>query len=121
VVGCSRDSSKEAHRVPAYLQAHGYRIVPVNPTADAILGERAFRSVEDIREAYDLVEIFRPSEDVPPFVDQALRGPAKVIWMQTGISNDASARKAEAAGRIVVQDLCMRTEHMRLLGGRRAP
>jgi len=117
VVGCSKDPLKEAHRVPAYLQANGYRIIPVNPTADTILGETAFKSLDDIREPYDLVEIFRPSEHVPPFVDQALRGPAKTVWMQTGISNDEAARKAEAAGRIVVQDRCMRTEHMRLLGG----
>ena len=117
VVGCSKDPLKEAHRVPAYLQANGYRIIPVNPTADEILREKVYASLGDIREPYDLVEIFRPSADVPPFVEQALKGPARVIWMQIGIRNDEAARKAEAAGRIVVQDRCMRTEHMRLLGG----
>lgn len=120
VVGCSKDPAKEAHSVPAYLQSKGYRILPVNPTADMILGEKAYRSLDDIREPYDLVEIFRPSADVPPFVDQAIEGPAKAIWMQLGIRNDEAARKAEAAGKIVVQDRCMRTEHRRLLGAPRS-
>jgi hypothetical protein len=119
VVGCSKDTSKEAHRVPAYLQAQGYRIIPVNPTATEILGEKAYPSLDAVPEPYDLVDVFRPSADVPPVVEAALRGPAKIIWMQLGIRHDASARKAEAAGRLVVQDRCMRTEHMRLLGGRR--
>lgn len=121
VVGCSKDPSKEAHRVPAYLQAHGYRVIPVNPTATEILGERAYPSLDAVSIPYDLVNVFRPSADVPPVVDAALRGQAKVIWMQLGIRHDEAARKAEAAGRIVVQDACMRTEHMRLLGGQRAP
>ena len=118
VVGCSKDPAKEAHRVPAYLQAHGYRILPVNPTATEILGEKAYASLEAVPVPYDAVEIFRPAADVPPIVDQALRGSAKVIWMQTGISHEEAARKATDAGRIVIQDRCMRTEHQRLLGGR---
>jgi hypothetical protein len=121
VVGCSKDPAKEAHTVPAYLQSKGYRILPVNPTADVILGEKAYKSLDDVREPYDLVEIFRPSADVPPHVEMAIRGPAKAIWMQLGIRNDEAARKATAAGKIVVQDRCMRTEHRRLLGGARSP
>lgn len=121
VVGCSKDPAKEAHQVPAYLQAHGYRILPVNPTADAILGEKAYRSLDDVRIPYDAVEIFRPSADVPPIVEQALRGPAKIIWMQEGIRNEEAARRAERAGRIVIQDRCMRTEHRRLVMGGRNP
>ena len=118
VVGCSKDPAKDAHRIPKYLQLVGYRILPVNPTADEILREKVYASLGDIREPYDLVEIFRPSADVPPFVEQALKGPARVIWMQIGIRNDEAARKAETLGRIVVQDRCMRTEHQRLLRGR---
>ncbi|HKZ99149.1 MAG TPA: CoA-binding protein [Thermoplasmata archaeon] len=120
VVGCSKDPAKEAHSVPAYLQSVGYRIIPVNPTADEILGEKAYTSLADVREPYDLVEIFRPSADVPPHVDMAIRGPAQAIWMQLGIRHDEAARKAEAAGKTVVQDRCMRTEHRRLMGGARS-
>jgi uncharacterized protein len=115
VVGASKNPEKDAHRIPKYLQEHGYRILPVNPTADVILGERAYKSLSDIKEPYDVVDIFRPSEDVPPIVDEAIRGPAKVIWMQLGIENDAAARKAEAAGKIVVQNACMMVEHRSLV------
>ncbi len=115
VVGASKNPEKDAHKIPKYLQEHGYRIIPVNPTADVILGEHAYRSLSDIREPYDVVDIFRPSEDVPPIVDEAIRGPAKVIWMQLGIENDAAAKKAEAAGKIVVQNACMMIAHRKLV------
>ncbi len=111
VVGASKNPEKDAHKIPKYLQQHGYRIIPVNPTADVILGERAYKSLSDVKEPYDVVDIFRPSEDVPPIVDEAIRGPAKVIWMQLGIENDAAAKKAEAAGKIVVQNACMMVAH----------
>lgn len=117
VVGCSKDPAKDAHWIPAYLQAHGYRIIPVNPTADVILGEKAYKSLDDVRIPYDVVDVFRPAADVPPIVDQALRGPAKVIWMQLGIRNEDAARKAEAAGRTVVENRCMMREHARLVSG----
>lgn len=116
VVGASKNPEKDAHKIPKYLQENGYRIIPVNPTADVILGEKAYRSLSDVREPYDVVDIFRPSEDVPPIVDEAIRGPAKVIWMQQGIRNDAAAEKAEAAGKIVVQDACMMISHRALVG-----
>jgi uncharacterized protein len=117
VVGLSKDPTKDAHRVPKYMQMHGYRIIPVNPTATEILGEKAYPSLEAIPIPYDAVDIFRPSEDVPPVVDQAIKGPAKVIWMQLGIRNEAAAQKARAAGKIVVQDHCMMRDHARLFGG----
>lgn len=117
VVGCSKDPAKDAHRVPKYMQAQGYRIIPVNPTASEILGEKAYPSLEAVPVPYDAVDIFRPSADVPPVVDQAIRGPAKIIWMQLGIRNDAAASKARAAGKIVVQDRCMMRDHARLFGG----
>ncbi len=115
VVGASKNPEKDAHKIPKYLQEQGYRIIPVNPTADVILGERAYKSLSDVQEPYDIVDIFRPSEDVPPIVDEAVRGPAKVIWMQLGITNDAAARKAEAAGKIVVQNACMMIAHRKLV------
>ncbi len=119
VVGASKNPEKDAHQIPRYLQEHGYRIIPVNPTADVILGERAYKSLSDVHEPYDVVDIFRPSEDVPPIVDEAIRGPAKVIWMQLGIENEAAARKAEAAGKIVVQNACMMIEHRSMTAAKR--
>ena len=115
VVGASKNPEKDAYKIPKYLQEQGYRIIPVNPTADVILGERAYKSLSDVQEPYDVVDIFRPSEDVPPIVDEAVRGPAKVIWMQLGIENDAAAKKAEAAGKIVVQNACMMIAHRKLI------
>lgn len=115
VVGASKNPEKDAHKIPKYLQEQGYRIIPVNPTADVILGEKAYKSLSDVHEPYDVVDIFRPSVDVPPIVDEAIQGPAKVIWMQEGIQNDAAARKAEAAGKIVVQNACMMITHRKLV------
>jgi uncharacterized protein len=117
VVGCSKDPAKDAHRVPKYLQMHGYRIIPVNPTATEILGEKAYPSLEAVPIPYDAVDIFRPSADVPPVVDQAIRGPAKVVWMQLGIRNEEAAKKARAAGKTVIQDRCLMRDHARLFGG----
>src|SRR5881275_3810 len=113
VVGCSKDPTKDAHRVPKYMQQHGYRIIPVNPTATEILGEKAYPSLDAVPIAYDAVDIFRPSADVPPIVDQAVKTPAKVIWLQLGIRNEDAARKAQAAGKIVIQDRCMMRDHAR--------
>jgi uncharacterized protein len=117
VVGCSKDPAKDAHRVPKYLQMHGYRIIPVNPTATEILGEKAYPSLDAVPIPYDAVDIFRPSADVPPVVDQAIPGPARVVWMQLGIRNEEAAKKARAAGKTVVQDRCMMRDHARLFGG----
>jgi predicted CoA-binding protein len=117
VVGCSKDPAKDAHRVPKYLQMHGYRIIPVNPTATEILGEKAYPSLDAVPIPYDAVDIFRPSADVPPVVDQAIRGPAKVLWMQLGIRHDEASKRARAAGKLVIQDRCMMRDHARLFGG----
>ena len=116
VVGASTSYEKAAHIVPAYLQRHGYELRPVNPTATEIFGERAYDSLSDVAEPIDVVEIFRPSEEVPGIVEEALdRGDVKAIWMQPGIRNDEAARTAEAAGVDVVQDRCMKVEHGRLV------
>lgn len=117
VVGCSKDPAKEAHRAPKYMQMHGYRIIPVNPTATEILGEKVYPSLDVVPISYDAVNIFRPSADVPPIVDHAIRGPAKVIWMQLGIRNGEAAAKARAAGKTVVEDRCLMRDHARLFGG----
>ena len=116
VVGASTSYEKAAHIVPAYLQRHGYEITPVNPTADEIFGEQAYDSLADVDVTVDIVEIFRPSEEVPAIVGQALdRDDVKAIWMQLGIRNDEAARDAEAAGLDVVQDHCMKVEHGQLI------
>ncbi|MDS0293031.1 CoA-binding protein [Halogeometricum luteum] len=116
VIGASTSYEKAAHIVPAYLQRHGYEITPVNPTANEILGEQAYDSLADVTEPVDIVEIFRPSEEVPEIVEQAVtRGDVRAIWMQQGIRNDDAARTAETAGLDVVQDHCMKVEHGRLV------
>ncbi|MUW14388.1 CoA-binding protein [Halorubrum sp. CBA1125] len=121
VVGCSTTQGKAAHDVPAYLQRQGYRIVPVNPFADEVLGEPAYDDVRDVEERIDLVEVFRPSEEVPTVLDavrdrHAARGDAGAAWLQLGISHDEAAAAAEADGIEVVQDRCMKVEHERLRG-----
>lgn len=110
VVGCSTNPTKDAHTVPAFVQARGYRVIPVNPFADEILGEVAYGNVKDIPFSIDIVNVFRPSDQVGPVVDDALETDAKVIWMQQGIRNEEAARKARDAGLVVIQDRCMRVE-----------
>jgi predicted CoA-binding protein len=116
VVGASRDPRKDAHTVPRYLKEKGYRVVPVNPFADEILGEKAYKSLKDIPFSVDIIDIFRPSDQVGPVVEEALETDAKVIWMQLGIRNEEAAEKARAAGKKVIQDRCMRIELERLEG-----
>jgi hypothetical protein len=121
VVGCSTTPGKAAHEIPAYLQRHGYRIVPVNPNADEVLGEPAYDSLAEVPDEIDLVDVFRPSREVSGIVDDVLerhdaRGDAGAIWLQLGIRDDEAAARAEAAGVDVVQDRCMKVEHARLLG-----
>jgi len=115
VVGCSSTPGKDAHTIPKYMQENGYEVFPVNPFADEILGEPASDSLSDVDETVDIVNVFRPSEEVGDIVDEALdRDDVKVIWTQLGIKDDAAASRAEADGRHVVQDRCMKVEHQRL-------
>ena len=111
VVGFSSRPTRAGYYVPAYLQNQGYRIIPVNPNIDQALGERAYPTLEAIPEPLDLVLLFQRSENVPPFVDQAISIGAKAVWMQSGISNEAAAAEAKAAGLDVVQNRCMMVEH----------
>ncbi len=118
VVGLSRRESRPGYYVPAYMQAAGYRIIPVNPHLDEALGERAYPDLSSIPEPVDMVVIFRRSEDVPPVVEEAIRIGAKVIWMQLGIVNQQAAEAARAAGLQVVMDSCVKIDHQRLIGMR---
>jgi len=110
-VGVSSNPEKESYGVVSYLKGQGYKIYPVNPTADAIMGEKAYPSLSDIPDKVDVVQIFRKPEDVPPIVDEAIKIGAKVVWMQEGIVNEEAEQKAEDAGLFVVMDTCMRAAH----------
>ena len=121
VIGCSTTPGKAAHDIPDYLRRHGYDVIPVNPYADEIFGREAYDSLADVEEDVDLVDVFRPSEEVPDIVEQAIdrresRGDARAIWLQLGIEHDEAAARAEEAGLEIVQDRCMKTEHGRLRG-----
>jgi len=116
VVGLSSNPEKESYRIASYLKDQGYRIIPVNPTATEILGEKAYPDLVSVPEKIDVVEIFRKSEDVPPVVDEAIKAGAGVVWMQEGIVNEEAAQKAREAGVQVVMDTCMRVSHRRLIG-----
>lgn len=113
VVGLSSRPSRAGYYVPEYLQAQGYRIIPVNPNLSAALGQPAFPDLASVPEAVDLVLIFRRSEEVGPVVDQAIARGARAVWMQLGIVDEAAAARARAAGLLVVMDACMLVEHRR--------
>ena len=115
-VGLSSSDEKESYWIVSYLKDQGYRIIPVNPTATEILGEKVYPNLESIPDEVDVVQIFRKSEDVPPVVESAIKIGAKVVWMQEGIVNEGAARKVREAGLQVVMDACMRATHRRLIG-----
>jgi predicted CoA-binding protein len=123
VVGLSRETDKDSHRVAAYLKTHGFRIIPVNPFADEILGEKSYKSLLDIpseiQKTIEIIDVFRHAKDVPPIVKQAVKlremnGKPYVVWMQLGIVNEQAAVTAKKAGLIVVMNKCMMVEHKRL-------
>jgi hypothetical protein len=117
VVGCSSTPGKDAHEIPKYLQEQGYEIVPVNPTAEEILGQRAYDSLTEVDREVDVVDVFRPSAEVAGIVEEVLeRDDVDVLWLQLGIHDDEAVARAEAAGLRVVQDRCMKPEHQRLVG-----
>jgi predicted CoA-binding protein len=111
VVGLSNNPMRPSHGVSEYMKRQGYRIIPVNPGHAEILGEKAYRALEDIPEPVEIVNIFRRSEQVGPVVDSAIKIGAKVVWMQEGIENEEAADKARAAGLEVVMDRCILKEH----------
>ena len=115
VVGASPDPSRAGNYIPAYLQARGYRIIPVNPNCEEVLGERCYDSLEDIPEPVDCVEVFRRPEYTPDVARQAVAIGAKSLWLQLGIINDDARRIAEEGGLLFVQNECMGPQHRRLL------
>jgi len=115
VIGISRYTYKAAHAVPQYLQSQGYNIIPVNPSADAILGKKSYASILDVDEPVDIAEIFRPSHEVVPFVEDAIKIKPKLIWLQLGIYHPRAVKLAEEADIPLVFDRCMWPEHKRLM------
>ena len=111
VVGLSSNPFRPSHGVSACMQAHGYRIIPVNPNIKECLGEKAYRALLEVPEKIDIVNIFRRSEFVGPVVDAAIRIGARGVWMQEGVVDEAAAARARAAGLLVVMDHCILKEH----------
>jgi predicted CoA-binding protein len=117
VVGLSADWYRPSYFAAKYMQEHGYRVIPVNPKYDSILGEKCYRSLRDIPERVDIVDVFRKTQDVLPVAEDAIAIEAKVFWQQLGVRNEAAAAKARAAGLEAVVDRCVKIEHGRLFGG----
>lgn len=116
VVGCSTTPGKDAHEIPAYLLDHGYEVIPVNPNAETIFDRPAYDSLTDVEEDVEIVDVFRPSDEVAGIVDEALaRDDDPVLWTQLGIRDDEALARAEEAGLEVVADRCMKVEHSRLV------
>lgn len=113
VVGLSSNPMRPSYDVARYLQRNGYRIIPVNPNETEVLGEKAYPSLTDVPEKFDLVDIFRRSEEAGRHVDEAIRLGAKAVWMQDGVIDQAAAERALAAGLMVVMDDCMLRQHVR--------
>jgi uncharacterized protein len=113
VVGLSSNPMRPSFGVAEYMQEAGYRIIPVNPNETEVLGEKSYAQLEDVAERIDIVNVFRRAEDVAPVVESAIRIGAKVVWMQSGIENEAAAEQARAAGLMVIEDACILVEHRR--------
>ena len=114
VIGMSKNSSKAAHYVPKYLSDNGYDVIPVNPTAEEILGKKCYDSVSKVDEEIEIIDIFRPSDQVLPFVQEAIKKKPKVIWLQEGIHNAEAEELARKQGIKVIFNRCMLAEHQRL-------
>jgi uncharacterized protein len=116
VVGLSPKPHRDSFRVAKYMQDHGFRIMPINPNAPEVLGEKSYASLTEAakHERIDMVNCFRNSEDIPPIAAEAIAIGAKSLWLQLGVVNDAAAKQATDAGLVVVQDLCLMVEYARL-------
>jgi predicted CoA-binding protein len=112
IAGLSDNPDRPSYGVAQYLQQHGYRIIPVNPAIDSVLGEKSFASLADIPEKVDLVDVFRRSEFVPDLADEAIAIGARCLWLQLGVIHEEAAQKARDAGLLVVMDRCLAVEHM---------
>ena len=117
VVGLSADWFRPSFFAAKYMQEHGYRIIPVNPKYAEILGEKCYKSLRDIPQKVDIVDVFRKPQDVMPIAEDAVAIGAKVLWQQLGVRNEAAAARARQAGLDAVMDRCVKIEHGRLFGG----
>lgn len=117
MVGLSADWFRPSYFAAKYLQDHGYRVIPVTPRYEEILGEKCYPRVQDIPESIDVVDCFRRAEEIPALADAAIEVGAKVLWMQLGIINEDAAAKAREAGLEVVMNRCMKIEFARMFGG----
>jgi predicted CoA-binding protein len=117
VVGLSADWFRPSYFAAKYMLEHGYRVIPVNPKYPEILGQKCYKSLQDIPEQVGIVDIFRKSQDVMPIAEAAIAVGARVLWQQLGVRNEAAAAKARAAGLESVLDRCVKIEHARLFGG----
>lgn len=117
VVGISDDPSKPSFQVSEYMQSKGYEIIPVNPRLTSVLGKEAHKSLQEIQEPVDIVDVFRRSEGIPEVVDQvlAMKHKPKAVWIQLGIVNDEQCKRIEEAGIMAIQDACIKIEHHQLL------
>jgi len=115
VIGMSRTESKAAHFVPKYLSENGFDIIPINPNSNEILNKKCYKEITEIDGEIDIVDVFRPSEDVLPFVKEAIKKNPKVIWLQEGIHNEEAENLAREHGIDVVFNRCMLAEHQRLM------
>jgi predicted CoA-binding protein len=113
VVGLSSNPMRPSYGVTEYMQEAGYGIIPVNPNEREVLGEKSYARLEEVPEKIGIVNVFRRAEEVPAVVESAIRIGAKVVWMQSGVENEAAAEKALAAGLVVVEDACILVEHRR--------
>ena len=117
VVGLSANWHRPSYFAAKYMLEHGYRVIPVNPQYQEVLGQKCYASLRDIPEKVDLVDVFRKSADVLPVADDAIAIGARVLWQQLGVRNEEAAAKARAAGLDIVMDRCVKIEHGRLFGG----
>jgi predicted CoA-binding protein len=117
VVGLSANWYRPSYFAAKYMQEHGYRIIPVNPAYQEVLGEKCYPSLRDVPEKIDMVDCFRKSAEIPAIAEDAIAIGAKTLWMQLGVVNEAAALRAQEAGLDVVMDRCVKIEHARLFGG----
>ena len=117
VVGLSAQWHRPSYFAAKYMQEHGYRVIPVNPTYGEILGEKCYKSLRDIPEPVDIVDCFRKSSEIPALAEEAIAIGAKVLWMQLGVQSAPARSRAEGAGLEVVENRCVKIEHGRFFGG----
>jgi uncharacterized protein len=119
VVGMSANAEKDAHTVPKYMLEHGYRVIPVNPTATEILGLKVFKSIKDVTEPVDIVDVFRPGPECDKVAEAAIKIHPRAVWLQLGIANPRAKQLVEAEGILYIEDRCLRIEHQRVFAWKR--